>query len=95
MYKKFEINQTKIKGGCQSGRKVVTHHSKSDLPLVYSAILHLYMLCSRESSLCFRKNGMGASGLVKVSYVHSFRIANLVGGPSSYSLSQHNARIEP
>ena len=30
MYKKFEIN---IKGGCQSGRKVVTHNSKSDLPL--------------------------------------------------------------
>ena len=30
----FEINQTKIKGGCQSGRKVVTHNSKSYLPLV-------------------------------------------------------------
>ena len=29
MHKKFEINQTKIKGGCQSGRK----DSKSDLPL--------------------------------------------------------------
>ena len=28
------LNQTKIKGGCQSGRKVVTHDSKSDLPLV-------------------------------------------------------------
>ena len=34
MHKKFEINQTKIKGGCQLGRKVVTHNSKSDLPLV-------------------------------------------------------------
>ena len=33
MYKKFEINQTKIKGICQSGRKVVTHDSKNDLPL--------------------------------------------------------------
>ena len=33
MHKKFEIIQTKIKGGCQSGRKVVTHNSKSDLPL--------------------------------------------------------------
>ena len=31
---KFEINRTKIKGGCQSGIKVVTHDSKSDLPLV-------------------------------------------------------------
>ena len=36
MHKKFEINRTKIKGrlaGCQSGRKLVTHDSKSDLPL--------------------------------------------------------------
>ena len=33
MHKKFEINQTKIKGGCQLGRKVVPHNSKSDLPL--------------------------------------------------------------
>ena len=28
-----EINRTKIKGGFQSERKVVTHNSKSDLPL--------------------------------------------------------------
>ena len=34
MHKKFEINRTKIKGGCKLGRKVVTHNSKSDLPLV-------------------------------------------------------------
>ena len=34
MHKKFEINRTKIKGGCQSRRKVVTHNSKSDLPLL-------------------------------------------------------------
>ena len=33
-YKKFEINRTKIKGSCQLGRKVVTHDSKSDLPLI-------------------------------------------------------------
>ena len=33
MHKKFEINGTKIKGGGQSGRKVVTHNSKSDLTL--------------------------------------------------------------
>ena len=30
----FEINQKKIKGGCQSGRKVVPHDFKSDSPLV-------------------------------------------------------------
>ena len=34
MHNKFEINRTKIKGGCQSGRRVVIHNSKSDLPLV-------------------------------------------------------------
>ena len=33
MHKKFEINQLKIKVGCQSERKVVTHNSKSNLPL--------------------------------------------------------------
>ena len=33
MHKKFEINLTKIKDGCQLGRKVVTHNSNSDLPL--------------------------------------------------------------
>ena len=30
MHKKFEINRTKIRVGCQLGRKVVTHNSKSD-----------------------------------------------------------------
>ena len=29
----FEVNQTKIKGDSQSGRKVVPHNSKSNLPL--------------------------------------------------------------
>ena len=36
MHKKFEKQQTKNKCGCQSGRKVVTHNSKSDLPLVWA-----------------------------------------------------------
>ena len=31
----FAANQTNIKGVCQSGRKVVTHDSNSDLPLVF------------------------------------------------------------
>ena len=30
------ILKTKIKGSCQSGRKVVPHDSKTDLPLVNS-----------------------------------------------------------
>ena len=33
MHRKFEINRTKIKDGCQSGTKVVSHDSKTDLPL--------------------------------------------------------------
>ena len=30
---KFGLNQTKIKGGCQLGRKTAPHDTKSDLPL--------------------------------------------------------------
>ena len=33
MHKKFEINWTKIKGGCLSRGKVATHNTKSDLPI--------------------------------------------------------------
>ena len=36
MHKKFEIDRTKIEGSCQLGRKVGTHNSKNDLPLVVS-----------------------------------------------------------
>ena len=39
MQKKIEINWTKIKVGCQSERKVVTHNSKSDLVLVNLVIV--------------------------------------------------------
>ena len=49
MHKKFEINQTKIKGGCQSGRKVVTHNSNSDLPLLWDfkifGMVYLHVSC--------------------------------------------------
>ena len=34
IHKKLKTNQTKIKGSRQSGRKVVIHDPKSDLPLV-------------------------------------------------------------
>ena len=39
MNENFDINGTKIKGGCQLGRKVVPHDSKSDLPLVENILL--------------------------------------------------------
>ena len=48
MHKKFEIKQTKIKGGCQSGRKVVNHNSMNDLPLetfkIIDVLLYLEVL---------------------------------------------------
>ena len=34
MHKKFKIDKTKIKGSCQLERKVITHGTKCDLPLV-------------------------------------------------------------
>ena len=37
MHKKFEINLTKIKGGFQSGRKVVPHDTKNNLPLAIAS----------------------------------------------------------
>ena len=40
MHKKFEINPIKIKDGCQSGRRVVTHNFKSDLLLVCTYLDH-------------------------------------------------------
>ena len=55
MQKKFKINVTKIKGGCQSGRKVVTHNSMSDLPLV-SAVCHHFRICRYLNTL--RKTGL-------------------------------------
>ena len=56
MHKKFEINQTKIKGVCQSERKVVTHNSKSDLPLAemsvfFNMILNVCMYVLRVRDL--------------------------------------------
>ena len=36
MHKKFDINRTKIKAGCQSGRKVVPHDPKRDLHLAWN-----------------------------------------------------------
>ena len=49
----FEINWTKIKGGCQSGRKVVTHSSKSNLPLNVLLIMAQFLGKAR----CYSCNG--------------------------------------
>ena len=45
----FEVNQTKINGGCQSGRKVVSHDSKSYLPLACAKTvkIHIYLTLYR------------------------------------------------
>ena len=41
MDKKFEVNWTKINGGCQSCRKVAAHDSKSNLPLLVFVSMYL------------------------------------------------------
>ena len=59
MHKKFKINRTKIKFGCQSGRKVVSHNSESDLPLQsYGLLLQA-------------TNGQGHQGYTGVPVLHS------------------------
>ena len=51
MHKMFEINRTKIKGSCKSGRKVVTQNSKSDLTLVlYIKFRVLFLSCFKADS---------------------------------------------
>ena len=52
MHKKFEINRTKIKVSCQSGRKVVTHDSKSDLPLIPMSLIFFCDLKMYSVYLC-------------------------------------------
>merc|ERR1712228_869494 len=53
------VNQTKIKGGCQSERGVVPHYSNSDLPLgIYIPTTYVYILsyCASvlsDPSLCY------------------------------------------
>ena len=65
MHKKFDINQTKIKGGCQSGRKV---DSKNDLPLVNLATrsyqIHLRNIHSVLASSLRHSIGLGLGYLL-------------------------------
>ena len=56
MHKKFERIRTKIKGGCQSGRKVVTHNFKSDLPLVLPVYCYM-MIIFAVSAIYNVRNG--------------------------------------
>ena len=70
MHKKFEINLTKIMGGCQSGRKVVTHDSKRDLPLVLAKMV-LGTLWSTGKSRYIHTYFNLHNGIVLVLRVHS------------------------
>ena len=58
MHKNFEINYTKIKGGCQSGRKVVTHNSMSDLPLVLLEMFEITRDVSDRTKIQLRLKGI-------------------------------------
>ena len=50
------MNQTKIKGGCQSGRKVVTQKSKRDLPLAICIALTITSGTMPDSSASSSKD---------------------------------------
>ena len=56
MNQKFEINRTKIKGGCQSVRKVVPHDSKSDLPLIPTHLCFERVTVSKSESWLLETN---------------------------------------
>ena len=47
------LNQTKIKGGCQWGRKVAPHDFKSDLPLTHTTLesANLFSITRDDSNL--------------------------------------------
>ena len=75
MQKKFVINQKKIKGGSQSGKKVITHNSKNDLPLDTTNLIQIslynYVVCSLPLSLsaealCFARASFPADGITSV-----------------------------
>ena len=55
MDKKFEVNQTKIKGCCQSCTKVATQDSKNDLPVESQVFLKLHKLLELLEFLEFRE----------------------------------------
>ena len=56
MQKKFEINWTNIKGDCQSGRKVVIHNSKGDLPLTNYKVPFSHCFNYQNSNKNLKKN---------------------------------------
>ena len=83
MKKKYEINRTKIKGSCQSGRKVVTHNSKSDLPLA------VCLLNSSHNNVSFDK------WRLKKKVKSNERTRHRFSPLSRYLSNQPKRRIEP
>ena len=61
MQKKFEINQTKIKGGCELWRKVVTHNSN------FQTFLLSITASPQNVEDC--KSGAGKSSIVRLSSI--------------------------
>ena len=74
MHRKFEINWTKNKGGCQSGRKMVTHNSKSDLPLVLPVVF-----CRSRQTI----DGRGGGSDIDVSLGQFSKIIKLFNSPAA------------
>ena len=77
MHKKFEINQTKIKGGSQFGRKVVNHSSKSDLPLDGIAVPNMSTACSfsiLHKTFCMEVVALTLRASLRVSVLSNFLV---------------------
>ena len=78
MHKKFEINWIKIRDGCQLGRKMVTHNSKSDLPLeikkkMYFQLTATLNLCVKF--LCMCSSSMASAHLILKQVRQRLRVA--------------------
>ena len=55
MRKKFEANQTKIKGGCQSYTKAAPQQSYNDLTLVFGLVFFFASLVFEGQNMFFMK----------------------------------------
>ena len=82
MHKKFEINQTKIKGGCQPGRIGVPHDSKSDLPLVRYAPRHRSVSVLRSKKLVTFVLAYVCTNNYEIGYTHNSRGRGIKQGRS-------------
>ena len=77
----FELNRTKMKGGCQSGRRVVPHDSKSDLPVRKSRMKKFstcFLYLSSDSEIQTLNNCiMTIAKKLTFKYIHNIFFLNM------------------